>query len=452
MTAVFALAMTLVIAAGALFVYLRMQEDLNEITESSLRSRSDDVAAVVQRSGSAGGERRGPRLVESDESFAQILTARGRWIEGTSAVREPAIRPEEARRAARSPLMLERTIPRVEGTTRLLARPVRAQGQTLVVVTGASLEDRDDALAGLLRSFLVWGPIAVLLASGIGYLLVTAAFRPVEAMRQQARQISLTRGGERLPLPAAHDEIHRLGETLNDMLARLEGSFERERRLVADASHELRTPLAVLKAELETASRSGGEGADVHESIAVALEETDHLAQLAEDLLLIARTADGRLPVLREEVEVRELLERARQRFADRAHGQRREIRIDAPAGLKVAVDQLRARQALGNLIDNALRHGAGEVLLAARPHDGMLEIDVSDEGPGFSAELAPRAFERFARGGGTRTTSGAGLGLAIVRAIAEAHGGTAAIVDASSKGATMRLRIPLMPGIGAEN
>jgi signal transduction histidine kinase len=284
----------------------------------------------------------------------------------------------------------------------------------------------------------------VLLASGFGYLLATAGFRPVEAMRQRARRISLTRGGERLPLPAAHDEIRRLGETLNDMLARMEASFERERRFVADASHELRTPLAVVKAELEAALRTRGDDAQVRESLVAALEETDHLAQLADDLLLIARATDDGLPVRREQLEIRELLERTRHRFADRAREQGRDITVNVSGDLRASVDPVRGGQALGNLVDNALRYGNGNIRLAARREDGVVEIDVSDEGPGFSSELAPHAFERFARGEGTRTRGGAGLGLAIVRTIAEAHGGTATIVDPSSNGATVRLRLPL--------
>ena len=229
------------------------------------------------------------------------------------------------------------------------------------------------------------------------------------------------------------------------MLARLEESFQRERRFVADASHELRTPLAVLKTELEAAIRIGGHDAEVRESLVVALEETDHLAQLAEDLLLIARAADGRLPV-RPRAGRGPRAARADPAALRRPRRASRDARFEStrPTASSVSVDPLRARQALGNLVDNALRHGGGEIRLSARRSREAIEIDVSDEGPGFPPELAPHAFERFARGDGERTRGGAGLGLAIVRAIAEAHGGTATIVDASSAGATVRLRFPL--------
>jgi signal transduction histidine kinase len=445
MTLAFALATVLVIVVAASFVYLRMQANLNESINNGLNSRSDDVSTLVQRSGTGLSREGGGRLADVEDAFVQVLRPDGRFLDGTSAAQASALRPAEVQRALQGPAFFEHRVPGVEGTARMLARPVATERGFVIVVTGASLQDRVEALNGLVVSFLIGGPIAVVIASGIAYLLAAASFAPVEAMRKRAEQISLAGHGERLPLPAAHDEIHRLGETLNEMLARLEVSFEQERRFVADASHELRTPLAVLKAELETAVRTVGDDAAARESLVVALEETDHLAHLADDLLLIARAADGRLPVRPEQLDIHELLERTRQRFTDRAHQHGREIRVQAPADLKAHLDPLRGRQALGNLVDNALRHGDGEIRLTARRANESVEIAVSDDGAGFSPELAPVAFDRFSRGGGGRTGSGgAGLGLAIVRAIAEAHGGTATIAANSSSGATVRLRVPL--------
>jgi signal transduction histidine kinase len=445
LTIAFATAMLLVLVAAAVFVYVRQRDDLTETIDHGLERRSDDVAALVRRSGMDAAERGDGRLTDPEDTFVQQLTAGGRRVDGTRAVRAPALSPDEAGQASRETIVIERDVPGIEGEARLLARPVTADGHPLALVVGVSLADRGETLSSLRTSFLFGIPVAVLLASAIGYWLATAGLAPVEAMRRRARRVSLTRGGERLPLPDAADEIRRLGETLNEMLARLEDSFQRERRFVADASHELRTPLAVLKAELEAALRVSGQSPDTRDSLVVALEETDHLAQLAEDLLLIARAADGQLPVNPEPVAVRELLERTQQRFADRAHEQRRAIRIDVQDDSDLRVDPLRARQALGNLVDNALRHGGGEIRLRARPANGEVEIEVSDDGPGFSPELAPHAFERFARDGGDKGRSGAGLGLAIVRAIAEAHGGSATIA-ANSSGARVRLRLPAVP------
>jgi two-component system, OmpR family, sensor kinase len=416
LTAAFALAMVVVLAAAAVFVYLRLEADLNDSINSQLES--------------------GTAPADPEEGFARVVSP-GERVDGAILSRE------ELSRARDEPVVVERSVPGVEGEARILARP--GSGGDVVVVA-RSLEDREETLEGLITSFAVGGPIAVLVASLLGYLLAGFGLRPVEAMRRRASEISFGGGvDERLPLPAAHDEVRRLGETLNEMLDRLRGSYERERRFVADASHELRTPLSVLKTELEGTLRSPGLDPGSRESLGAALSETDQLAQLADDLLLIARSADGGLPLRCESVDVRELLEQASQRFSERARSDARRISVEAPDVLSASLDPLRMRQALGNLVDNALRHGSGTVVLSARRAAGGsgVEIAVSDEGPGFSEELAPRAFERFTRGDAARTCGGAGLGLAIVSAIAEAHGGRAALDGR----AIVRLSLPVSAG-----
>jgi signal transduction histidine kinase len=394
LTAAFALALVLVLAGACAFVYLRLRGDLNESVNTTLHQRADAAAA--------GGSL--PAIEDPEEGFV----ARG--AKGLTA--------DEARRARAGTLVVERHVPGYEGLLRIYARPVGDD----IVTAGQSLSDRNEALDTVLTSFVVGGAAALLLASLIGYGLATAGLAPVEAMRRRARGVSLDTD-DRLPLPAADDEVRRLGETLNEMLARLQRSFANERRFVADASHELRTPIAVVKTELEGALRAGDCGPRAREGLEAAIEECDRLAALADDLLVLAQAGEGRLPVRREAVDPTDLLEGVRAQFADRAARQSRAIRVDADA-TALDADPLRLRQALGNLVDNALRHGEGEIVLAA--HEGVLEV--RDEGPGFEEG----AFERFARGDPARTRdAGAGLGLAIVRAIAEAHGGTAMITRA---------------------
>lgn len=447
LTVAFATAMVMVLAAAALFVYLRQRDDLTDAIDQTLRSRSSDVAVLISGPDGDLEEVRGNRLTSTDANFVQVLAPDGRRLDRTGGIKGPALSPEDARAGAGGEKTLERSIPGLDEKARMLVRPVKTRGQTFVVVTGASLEDRDDTLSGLLKSFLIGGPVAVLLASGIGYLLASAGFAPVEAMRERAKEISLTHGDERLPLPPAQDEVRRLGETLNDMIVRLRESFARERQFVADASHELRTPIAILKTELEATIRNADDSPQLRESLVAALAEADQLAQLADDLLLIAQATDGRLPVHRETVPVRDILERARDRFADRAREQGRGIEVSVGGDPSTSIDPIRIRQALGNLLENALRHGDGDIRLSAQDEGDGIEIDVTDEGPGFPPELDGRAFERFTRADGARTEGGAGLGLAMVRVIAEAHGGTAAIVNDSSPGATVRLRIPHSSG-----
>jgi two-component system OmpR family sensor kinase len=434
LTVAFAATMAVVLVGAGLFVYLRLKSDLDESVTAGLAARATAVLAASSASaGAAGGV---------EEGFAQLLSADGRVLDSAGGIRGEAFSRAELRRAAAGEeILLERGVPGIEGTARVLAKGDRG---AKVVIVGQSLDDRDETLGNLVTSFALGGPIAVVVASLLGYALAAVGLQPVEAMRRRAQEVSLNREDERLPLPSAHDEIRRLGETLNEMLDRLGRSFERERRFVADASHELRTPVAVIRAELEGALRAGGHDPEVREALIASVEECDHLAQLAEDLLIVARTGEGELPVRREQLALRELLERVQRRFADRAGERGRTISVDAGDARSAYADELRLSQALGNLVDNALRYGQGEIVLRSRRTASGLELEVSDRGEGFAPDFAERAFERFARGDPARTRDGTGLGLSIVRTIAEAHGGRAEVVP--GPGATVRIWLPDRP------
>jgi signal transduction histidine kinase len=361
-------------------------------------------------------------------SFAQVLDTRGRIYDHTPGLGTSSLlTPTQFAAAKRGPLTVARTHSAGSAEAiRLFAQPVTAQDRRLVVVVGTPLETRDDALVTLRTELLVGAPIALLLASLLGYVVAAAALRPVERMRSRVTAISASRLGDRLPVPPSSDEISRLGETLNDMLARIETAMERERSFVADASHELRTPLAHLKAEVELALESPRSHGELELALQSVASETDRLAQLAEDLLLLARVDEGTLPIRRDEVRLDELLGGIARRFERRAHEQGREIEVTANGEL-VNVDRLRVEQALGNLVENALRYGDGTISLMG--DEQMLRV--SDEGSGFPPGFAPRAFERFSRADESRGTGGAGLGLAIVAAVAEAHGGSASVAGA---------------------
>jgi signal transduction histidine kinase len=438
LTGVFAVAMSVVLAGAALFVYVTVRSGLDEALDERLAARADAVVALWR----PGSRPAAPEAASPDpeEAFAQVLDRGGRLVASAGGARRAAVPAALVRRAAAERVLAELEVPGIEGRARVLAQPLA--GSAGIAVVGQSLGDRDETLGALAGAFAIGGPLAVLLASMLGYALATAALRPVEAMRRRAGAVAVGHEDERLPLPEARDEIRRLGETLNAMLDRLWRSFERERGFVADASHELRTPIAVLKTELEALLRAGDHSPQTREALLAAVEETDRLAQLSEDLLVLARTSEAGLPLRAEELPVGELLQSVRERFVDRAAEQGRTIAIDAPGTLTVRGDPLRLRQALGNLVDNALRHGDGTIALSARACEGRVEIDVADAGPGFPAEFAARAFERFARADESRGRGGAGLGLAIVRAIAEAHGGEVQVVRGAGPGARVRLRL----------
>jgi two-component system OmpR family sensor kinase len=317
--------------------------------------------------------------------------------------------------------------------------PARA-GETRASEREESFDEALDSLGALL---LVGGPAALLLASLAGYAAAGAALRPVEAMRRRASEISASGPEERLPVPAANDELRRLGQTLNEMLARIEATLERERRFVDDASHELRTPLALHKAELELALRHGDGEAELRAAIASGLEEVDRLAQLATDLLVVARSGEGDLQVSAEPVRVGELLAAVAKRFEARASESGRSLTVGEGGDLRVSGDRLRLEQALTGMVDNALRHGRGAVRLWARAGDGTVELHVGDRGDGFPPEYLPRAFERLSRGDAARARGGSGLGLAIVAATARAHGGDAGAANDPGGGADVWIVVP---------
>ena len=273
---------------------------------------------------------------------------------------------------------------------------------------------------------LTGGPIALLLAALAGYWLASAALRPVGAMRGEAAEISRLGSGRRLPVPPAGDELSKLGETLNEMLERLERSAERERGFVASASHELRTPLALLKAELELALREGRSAEELRAAVASAAAESDRLVQLAEDLLVLARADEGKLPVRPERLDAGELLHTTARRFEARAargragaaggaHGRPGAAR--GPPARRAGARQPRGQRAA----PRRRRHRAGR-----RAGEGGVRLHVRDRGPGFDPALDGHAFERFTRGDRARSRGGTGLGLAIVEAIARSHGGRA--------------------------
>jgi two-component system OmpR family sensor kinase len=441
LTVAFVASLALVLALAGLFVYLRTSSELTGVLEDGLDARAADLTAVVESG--ADPARLSGGLFEGEEGFSQILTADGEVIASTLApTAGAAIDAQTLDRAAGGRVLVELEVPGVEGEAAVLAQPVSSAGEPVIVVAGSSTDDRREALAGIAGAFLIGAPLALVLAGGLGFLLATRALAPVEALRRRAAGITLDHSGERLPLPAAEDELHRLAETLNAMLDRIEGSLERERVFVADASHELRTPLAILRAELDLAHRPERTPEELREAIHSASEEVDRLSRLAEDLLVIARADQGRLPIKREPAEVRDLLERVGSRFASRARDAGRTVTVDAPVDLIGELDVLRVEQALGNLLDNALRHGRGDVRLAARSEDGSLLIEVADDGPGFAEGFEAVAFERFTRGEEGRTGGGAGLGLAIVEAIARAHGGRVTVVRAGAP-ATLRIALP---------
>jgi signal transduction histidine kinase len=384
--------------------------------------------------------------VERGESYAQVLAPSGRVLDATRPLgRVPLLTPGELRAALLEPTYVDKpSVPGLDEPSRILATAVNRRGRRAVLAVGATRQNRTETLSSFRDELLIAAPIALVLASAVGYLLAGLSLRQVESMRRRAEAISADTPGERLPVPPTGDELQRLGGTLNEMLDRLEAALERERAFVADAGHELRTPLTLLRTELELAHRQADSVEELREAIRRSSEEASRLSQLAEDLLLIARTDRGRLPLRHEQVEIDELFASVVSRVEWRAETEGKRVARAPAATLALGADPLRLEQALGNMVDNALRYGGDEIRLEASRFDGEVELHVLDDGGGFPPEFIDRAFERLSRADSARGRGGAGLGLAIVRTIAEAHGGSAHARNVEPSGADVWISLPV--------
>jgi two-component system OmpR family sensor kinase len=436
--------MALVLGATGVFVYLRFASELDATINSGLRSRASDVASLVREAESGLQEGR-QELVGRKESFAEVLAANGSVTDSSPVVgKHVLLTPPQLRQALRKPVFVDRgPLPGLREQLRLLAVPVKVRGRELVVVVGTSTEERDESLMDLAQLLAIGGPIALLLASLAAYGTAAAALKPVEAMRSRAAEISAAEPEQRLPVPPTGDEVARLGTTLNEMLERLGEALAHERAFVADASHELRTPLAILRTELELALAKGRSPDELRAALASAAEETDRLTQLSEDLLTIAQTDRGELPLRLTRLDLAETLDGVDRRFTRRAEERGRRIEVAAPASLVLDADRLRLDQAIGSMVDNALRYGAGTVDVVASGENGSVEIHVLDRGEGFPRDFLDRAFERFSRASSSDREGGSGLGLAIVQTVARAHGGEAHAGNREGGGADVWLTLP---------
>lgn len=443
LTLAFTAVMAVLLAATGVFVHQRLRSDLDGAINAALRARSADVSALAEQSDSGLREDREDRSAASEVQFAQLLDTSGRVLDRTPGLANAALLTARDLDAARAGRRVLTDVRIDEDPVRLLAVAVRAQDQRLVVVVGQSLQARDRALRDLGGVLALGGPLALALASLAGYLLTGAALRPVEDMRRQAEAISAANLDNRLAAPGRNDELGRLGQTLNEMLGRIQAAVAHERAFVADASHELRSPLAMLRTELELIARDAPSGDALQRAVHSAVDETGRLGRLADDLLLLTRADENQLAIQAEPVPVRALLQAAATRARRQSPSQHVQITLDAPADLIVVADPARIEQALDNLLANALRYARAQITLSANAREDTVELHVTDDGPGFPAEFLPSAWKRFARADAARTEDGAGLGLAIVQTIAELHGTTAHASNRRPDGADVWLDLP---------
>ncbi len=437
LTLVFAALMVAVLGIAGTLVYrgfeAQRDQTLNErlilLTRELVADFADGESTVLHDFGEG----------DSEGFIAQVLGPDGTIREQHDTEDDPLITAGEVAAGA-EPVLIEKMVAQERTGDLHLARLciMKATGDRRIVV-GVPLQDRNAALTQLAMLLWLAGPALAIVASLLAWLLSGAALRSVENLRRQTSLISESDLAKRLPVPDTGDEIATLAATLNDMLARLEQAFERERRFVDDASHELRTPLGILTTELDLALRRSRTKEELEAALLSASEESERLNRLAEDLLVLARADRGKLPLKREKVNAEDLLKSTAIRFATKARELDVQLEVSAPASLTINVDAMRMRQAIGNLIINALAYTprGGRIGVAALI-DGPREliVAVTDSGGGLPRELH---YQRHR----SRREGGAGLGLAIVKGVAEAHGGSATAANRATGGAVVTLRIP---------
>ena len=420
LVAAFAVTLCLVLVGVGFFVVTQFRSQRDATINAELRSRTKALVATTPKSAP-------PSFVNllgtSDEQFGQILDASGHVVATSRSLRD---QPLVAASASGLQTVFVRTKVERRHARVLIAR---AGDRTFVVVT--ALDDRDDAIHKL--DTLLWfgGALSLAAASLLAWVLAGAALRPVEKMRAQAATYTTGNLSGRLNVPSAGDELHRLAETLNSMLERIQGHVNEQRTFIDNASHELRTPLANLTMELELALRHERSASELRAALESATQETHRLNRLASDLLLLSRASDAEASLDRQPTDLAALTRETTATFRARAAAQNVALIDDLEDIEPISVNPSSIRRALTNLLDNALRAtptgGTITTTLTATPT--TVKLAVHDTGRGFPPQMRSHAFDLFARGNGPRRP-GAGLGLGIVAAVAAAHGGHAAIED----------------------
>jgi heavy metal sensor kinase len=441
--AVFALALAVAFALGSWLLVSQLRAVMLRSLDASLRTQLAQASTLLAAAESGG--RAHPSGLPPGDYIAQLIDPAGRVRSASEDTgRTPLLAGPELARARQAPIALTAS---VDGDPERLMAAALAKRPGWVTVVGTSLESFDATVAAVVSRLAIGGSVLVIVAGLGAYVLARAALAPVERLRRQAAALSGRDTSSRLAVPATKDEIAALAGTMNDLLGRLHDALARQRAFVADASHELRTPFAVLSAELELAAKPGRSQGELAEAVSSASEEAARLRRLTDDLLLLATSDEDRLAAHAEPVDLGGLLSRAAELAGQRGAATGVTCRVDSPAGLTVRVDPGQIRRAVDNLIDNALRFApAGTAItVRGRAEGADVVIEVADLGPGLDADYLPHAFERFSRpdSGRARAHGGAGLGLSIVKAIAQAHGGGVSVRNQPSGGAIVRIDLP---------
>lgn len=437
LTALATFAVASILAVAGIVVVTAQRRALVHNVDTAMSQRADDIEAVLDegslpRSLSRSGE---------EGSFAQVVDADGRVVAASEgAAVDGALAPAPAgRETIRSfdALALD------DDTFRVLSRRVDTPDGRFVVHVAHSVDDVKESVAVLMRSLLVGVPLVTGLLGALVWWLTGRALRPVEAIRREVAAIGATELHRRVPEPATRDEIARLAQTMNSMLARLEEANLRQQRFVADASHELRSPITRIRSALEVdLARHDIPSEQLRATHEEVLADALELQRLVDDLLHLARSDAGVAVLDARPVDLDDLVLREARRLRER---NRVAVDVGSVSGAQVEGDAAELARVIRNLAENAERHARSTVSFGLAERDGRAVLTVTDDGPGIDAADSARIFERFTRLDSARTPErgGAGLGLAIVDEIVRRHRGTVQVDPDHSPGTCFVVTLP---------
>lgn len=394
-------------------------------------------------------------MARSDSLPLGAFTFGGRTLDDTSTV-------AQLLRAARDSGRAFASVGAEPTATRVLAFSTAYLGTPLTLVVARQLDDDAEGSTEFVRWLYMIIPPALIVAGVLGYILVRQSLAPALAMARQAERIGATGLDARLVVANAHDELGELGTVLNQLLGRLQASFGQQRRFMADASHELRTPVAVVRSAADVALQTNDSHPDaLREALATVQGEGRRMTRIVDDLFLLARADSAQQPVHCERLYLEELVIEVAK--AGRLLGRSRGITVVANTADEAPFDgdATLVMRMLMNLVDNAIKFspsdttvrlhlGVASSALRDVPDSQVYRIVVADDGPGVEVGLQATIFERFVRGdrsrgsGESTGSSGAGLGLAIARWIADAHGGALFLDNAVQRGAVFVVELPM--------
>ena len=437
-----ALLILLVLAAFGAYVYYSMANGLHNALDDTLKISSSQITGSFNVDNGTlilpDALNEPPEADAAQAGFSvRILTPDGLVLHqsGFYATQFPTVSPP-------LPNAIFSSLP--DADLRLYTVPITDNNQLVAIVQVAqSTNSIEDTLGRLLATLLIAAPLLLLATAASAYFLAARALHPVDEMTQIARRISAEDLSARLNMQS-DDELGRLASTFDEMLARLDDSFQRERQFTADASHELRTPLTAMQAILSVTRQRRRKPAEYEQALDDLSEETVRLRSLVESLLTLAR-GDLHPIELNETVDLSTLLDDVTESLRSLAEAKDLALRYETEPNLRVRGEANSLIRLFINLVDNAIKYTEqGSVYIHAKRRDGLVQVKISDTGIGIPSNHLSHIFERFYRVQESRSQKGTGLGLALAQQIVAVHGGSITVMSQPEKGSTFVVRLPI--------